>query len=190
MNKSFILLLLIFLLTGCSSFIYKYNNESKVFIPNIESIPAKFNINEFEYIPPSGVGQRDIIHEGIFVDNYIPVDTRISHLVKNEIVKISKKYDLYTNKKVTCQLNGEIHFLGKLFPSEDNKSTIRYSLVFKDKEIFYKTITFIWNRPFIYEHGGISQTLGNSIHGNFSNLAENSNFRKILNKYCKNTTIY
>jgi len=181
--------LIFMFITGCSVVFPYDKNKVSVININEEAIEGKIIVEEFQYIPPSGLRQRSVSIPGnltnIFTNHHFEIDTRVSEVVKLEIDRIfSERLLKLGSSNSKCILSGEIHYLAHNSSSGDTLTNIKYIVSNGSGELFKTKINYKWNHPIFHVSNSFSQGLANSIHGNVGELLDNSGFRSVFKKNC------
>jgi len=175
-------------LSGCSKMQYN-QDEIRIMKSNSFGIKGNIKINEFEYLPPKGLSQREISSSGnlpsAFTNMGIDINTRVSEIVKAELERAKNEYLITSNKNPRCQLNGVVYYLGWSSWDGDTESIISYSLEKDGITKYKKKLEYTWNRSFVDFKTSLFQSISSSIHGNFFELTDNAKFRKIISEECK-----
>lgn len=151
MGNLFLSLIFMFI-TGCSV-VLPYDKD-KVSAVNIkgDAIEGKIVIEEFQYVPPSGLGQRSVSIPGnltnIFTNHHFEIDTRVSEVVKLEMDRVFSERLLKLGSSIsTCKLSGEIHYFAHASSDGDTFANIKYIVSDSSGELFKTKINYKWNHP-------------------------------------------
>ena len=185
--KIIILGIVSIVLAGCTSIqiVHSYNpDDIKRYKKEMTAIPTNLEIGHFTYLPKSKVPQDEFDMIGVFYDSGRKIDTNISVIVENELQRFAKFYIQKQESDTKCILNGDIYYLGWDTKHGGIGSVINYSLTSNGEVVSKLEINHVW------QHGSFSirtvpQKLTYSIHGNFFELLNNTNFREEIRQHCR-----